>query len=206
MSAFPGVWALRLSASSNGWMESIRIFSAGITVSTLKISGIVAKRSTRSIVNMIWQDWILSCCRKHKAKESLHMLSVMSSTRCSAIIWRLEQELTLTRTTRKHGNSMKNLDSSASQGQSFSRRDQRIWRSLQILSNAHAQQNQNEGSGEAIGPALPPFARHRTRTMKKPTGWGCPPPPKVPAIACAVNQGSERRLWALSFCCPATIL
>src|SRR5450756_2974527 len=86
MSAFPGVWALRLSASSNGWMESIRIFSAGITVSTLKISGIVAKRSTRSIVNMIWQDWILSCCRKHKAKESLHMLSVMSSTRCSACL------------------------------------------------------------------------------------------------------------------------
>src|SRR5450830_572542 len=172
MSAFPGVWALRLSDSRNGWMESIRIFSAGITVSTLKISGIAAKRSTTSIVNMIWQDWISSFCQRHRAKGSLHMLSVMSSTRCSAIIWPRRHMPTLTRTTRRHPNSAQNWGSSANQGRGFSKRAQRIWRSLGIRSRVPAQQNRPEGSGEAIGPALPPFARHRTRTMKKPTGWG----------------------------------
>src|SRR5450830_1557197 len=152
MSAFPGVWALRLSASRNGWMESIKISSAGITVFTLKTSGIAVKRSTTSIMNMIWQYWISSFCRRHRAKELLHMLSAMSSTRCSAMIWLRKRVLTPIQTTRKHGNSMKNLGSSVSQDQRFSRRDQRIWRALGIRSKAPAQQNQHEESGRGYWP------------------------------------------------------
>src|SRR5450756_1235491 len=144
MSAFPGVWALRLSASRNGWMESIKISSAGITVFTLKTSGIAVKRSTTSIMNMIWQYWISSFCRRHRAKELLHMLSAM--------FWLRKRVLTPIQTTRKHGNSMKNLGSSVSQDQRFTRRDQRIWRSLGIRSKAPAQQNQHEESGRGYWP------------------------------------------------------
>src|SRR5664280_1682297 len=94
---------------------------------------------------MIWQDWISSFCQRHRAKGSLPMLSVMSSTRCSAIIWPRRHMPTLTRTTRRHRNSAQNWGSSASQGRSFSKRAQRIWRSLGIHSKAPAQQNQPKG-------------------------------------------------------------
>src|SRR5450830_1565258 len=96
-------------------------------------------------MNMIWQYWILSFCRRHRAKELLHMLSAMSSTKCSAMIWLRKRMSTPIQTTRKHGNSMKNLGSSVSQDRRFSRRDQRIWRSLGIRSKVPAQQNQHEG-------------------------------------------------------------
>jgi len=101
------------------------------------------------------------------------MLSAISSTKCSAIIWLRRRTPTLTRTTRRHRNSAQNWGSSANQGRGFSKRAQRIWKSLGIRSKVPARQNQHSPqgvpyvtlSGISTQPCLPLRARRESRAL-----------------------------------------